>query len=138
MVFEQQPDYFQNAMILVCLDLDVYLEKLPDGSVVLDQAHRQIATRMSALVDQGVSERFLVGAVRDRVTGIVEGQADVAKVNRTRAPGIVQGQPLREISPDEAAAFWAVRDAWLAASAGISGDVLDLWRGRWLARQVGR
>lgn len=132
------PEWFENPTIRLFLDLGVSAARTaPGGPVDLDNASGRIAARLGEVVAGGVSEAFLVRAVRDRVTALVEEQADAGAADEARARGRALGLPLPEVDPDEAAGVWAVRDAWAAAAGALTDERIAAWQQRAGRRAAG-
>jgi hypothetical protein len=102
-----------------------------------------IARRGLDLVESGVSETFLVRALRDDVTRNLDQWTDVEAVNRKRAEALgaigdqlSQGAvaSLQPVDAEQAADGWAANEQWRTAVGDVVSDAaIEEWADRHLA-----
>ena len=96
-----------------------------------------LAEQALQLVDLGVSESFLICALRDQLTKLIDESSDVGSINRKRAemleeigeelsPSMVSS--LQPMEADEVSGGWALQEFWVTASTeNLSDGLIDDW-----------
>jgi len=107
------------------------------------QVESTIARRALDLVESGMSETFLVRALRDDITRNLDRWTDIEAANRNRAealeaigdelsPGAVAS--MQPIDAEQAADGWAAKEQWRTALEEVVADAaIERWADHYFA-----
>ena len=128
------------VVLPLLLDLMIRLEQDDLGLPNMDGAIGAIGRRALEVVDFGVSEGFLVRALRDRVTRLLATQSDTGAINQWRAemleaigdelsPGARES--LGPLDADKVSESWGNAHLWAQIVEELLSDHdIDLWESR--------
>ena len=139
-VEERDRHSLRLVVLPLLVDLMIRLDQDDLGLPTMDGAIGAIGRRAHDVVDFGVSEGFLVRALRDRVTRFLATQSDVGAINQWRAemletagdelsPGAREA--LGPLDADEAGGSWGNVHFWAQVAEELLSDHdISLWESR--------
>ncbi|MDQ3825086.1 MAG: hypothetical protein M3319_04925 [Actinomycetota bacterium] len=123
---ERYADVAGDVIVQGCLCIGAPVQRGEILARDYDAALTHLARQALQLVEIGVSESFLIRALRDRLTKLIDESSDVGNANRMRAeilddigqelsPEMVAG--MQPMEADEVSDRWALREYWATANA---------------------
>lgn len=140
LVEQRDRESLRVVVLPLLLDLMIGLERDDLGLPDVDEAIGAIRRRALDVVGFGVSEGFLVRALRDRVTRLLAKQSDVGAINRWRATMLdaigdelspAGREALGPLNADAVSGSWGNAHLWTqVVEELLSDDDIDLWESR--------
>ena len=129
--------YAAEVVSQACLCIGAPVQRTEIQAQDYDSMLAYLAEQALQLVDLGVSESFLICALRDQLTKLIDESSDVGSINRKRAemleeigeelsPSMVSS--LQPMEADEVSGGWALQEFWVTASTeNLSDRLIDDW-----------